>query len=371
MVITRKIQVYVCEADKEQKKNLIHTVYEWRDLVRRAANKVVSHKFVQENVREFTYLKDEIKEKFYVKDLLKEGRGMSEQNTTYHVLSDMLKGKVPSDVFACLNQTLAKTYKETASDINTGKASLRTYKNNIPIPFSAKAISNIHWHEEDKRFYFTLFGVPFACALGSDRSNNQSVIERCIGGEYKICSSSLQIDDNKKKMFLLLCVDIPKQETELDPEKEMLAWLDIDTPITYAVSIRAKKDYDSGLKKFTIGTREEFFHRRTQIQAAVTRLQAACKYNEGGKGRKSKLAAIDRFHKKEDNYVTTKLHLYSRLLVDAAVKHHCGKIVLMDQSQKEQEAKENELVLRNWSYYGLKDKITYKAKMYGITVEVK
>lgn len=369
MVITRKIQVYVCEADTEQKKNLIHTVYEWRDLVRRAANKVVSHKFVQENVREFTYLKDEIKEKFYIKDLLKEGRGMSEQNTTYRVLSDMLKGKVPSDVLACLNQSLAKTYKETASDINTGKTALRTYKNNIPIPFSAKAISNIHWDEGDKRFYFTLFGVPFACALGRDRSNNQSVIDRCIGGEYKICSSSLQIDDNKKKMFLLLCVDIPKKEADINPDKEMLAWLDIEPPITYAVSIRAKQDYDSGLKKFTIGTREEFFHRRTQIQAAVTRLQAACKYNEGGKGRKRKMAAVDRLRKKESNYVTTKLHLYSRLLVDAAVKNHCGKIILMGQAKKEQEAKEDELVLRNWSYYGLKERVTYKAKMYGITVE--
>lgn len=371
MIITRKIQVYVSEADSEQKKQLIHTIYEWRDLVRRAANKVVSHKFTQENIREFVYLKDEIKEKFYIKDILKEGRGMSEQNTTYRVLSDMLKGKVPADVFSCLNQALAKTYKETASDINTGRSALRTYKNNIPIPFSAKAISNIHWDESDKRFYFTLFGVPFACALGRDRSNNQSVIDRCIRGEYKICSSSLQIDDNKKKMFLLLCVDIPKKETDIDPDKELLAWLDVDTPITFAVTIRAKQDYDSGLRQFPIGTREEFLHRRTQIQAALSRLQAACKYNEGGKGRKSKLAAIDRFHKKEVNYVTTKLHLYSRLLVDAAIKHHCGKITLVNQSKKEQEAKQDEFILRNWSYYGMKDKITYKAKLHGITVEVK
>ena len=89
---------------------MAHTVYEWRDLVRRAANTVVAHKFTQENIKDFVYIKDEIK-KFYVKDILKEGKGMSEQNTTYRVLSDMLKGKVPSDIYTCLNQAVANTYK--------------------------------------------------------------------------------------------------------------------------------------------------------------------------------------------------------------------------------------------------------------------
>jgi hypothetical protein len=93
------------------------------------------------------------------------------------------------------------------------------------MPFSAKSLSNIHWNEENKRFYFTLFGIPFGVALGRDRSNNQVVIERCISGEYKLCSSSLQIDDAKKKMFLLLCVDIPKKETELIKGKTLFAFL--------------------------------------------------------------------------------------------------------------------------------------------------
>ena len=207
--------MHVSEADEAQKKDYIHTIYGWRDLVRRTANMIVAHKFVQQQVRDFVYIKDEIKEKFHVKDILKEGRGMSEQNTTYRVASDMLKGKVPADIYSCLNQAVANTFKETVADINTGKASVRSYKNNIPMPFSAKALSNIHWSAEDKRFYFTLFGIPFACALGRDRSNNQAIIERCISGEYKLCSSSLQIDDAKKKMFLLLCVDIPNKQTDI------------------------------------------------------------------------------------------------------------------------------------------------------------
>lgn len=374
MIITRKIQVYVYDSDAAQKKEYIHTLYSWRDLVRRGANLIVAHKFTQQNIRDFVYLKDEIKDKFYVKDILKEGPGMSEQNTTYRLLSDLMKGKVPSDIFSCLNQSVAHTFKETEKDMLIGKASVRSYKNTIPMPFSAKSLSNIHWVAEEKRFYFTLFGIPFGVALGRDRSNNQVVIERCISGEYKMCSSSLQIDDKKKKMFLLLCVDIPTKEVTLIKDKTLYAFLGVLNPITYTTDIFAKNESDSGMKVFTIGTEEEFNYRRRQIQEAVHRCQINNKYSVGGKGCKRKCQAIERWHEKENNYVDTKLHTYSRLLVDAAVKYKCDTIYLMRQQPREDKAKsENEnsdpFVLRNWSYFGLKTKIAYKAKMYGITLK--
>jgi transposase len=363
MIITRKIQVFVSDENKDLRKEMVHTIYTWRDLVRRTANMIVAHKFVQQQVRDFVYLKDEIQEKFYVKDILKEGKGMSEQNTTYRIAADMLKGKVPADIYSCLNQAVANTFKETVKDVNTGKASVRSYKNNIPMPFSAKALSNIHWSEEDSRFYFILFGIPFATALGRDRSNNKVIIERAISKEYKLCSSSLQIDDKKKKMFLLLCVDIPKKEVELENGKQLLATLDVMTPIVAVI----------GSKRYEIGTKEEFTYRRMQIQEAVRRCQIENRYNNGGKGRKRKTQAIERFHEKENNYVDTKLHTYSRMLVDLAVKNKCSEIVLLDQKRREDEAKEDNengepFVLRNWSYFGLESKIEYKAKMVGITL---
>lgn len=154
MVITRKIEIYVHEEDKELKKNFQHTLYEWRDAVRRAANLIVSHKFVQQNVRDFMYLQEDVQERFMVtdektgeskvkynvSDTLKKEKGMSEQNTTYRLIASLLKGKVPADIYSCLNQAVAKTFKETVMDINKGEATLRSYKNNIPMPFSAKAL---------------------------------------------------------------------------------------------------------------------------------------------------------------------------------------------------------------------------------------
>ena len=67
------------------------------------------------------------------------------------------------------------------------------------------------------------------------------------------------------------------------------------------------------------------------------------------------------------------LHKYSRALVDAAVNYKCGTIILVNQKEREQQAKKDDekgdkIILRNWSYYGLKSKIEYKAKLFGIKV---
>ena len=106
MIITRKIEIYVHETDKQLKKNFMQTLYGWRDAVRRSANLIVSHKFVQQNVRDFMYLQEDVRERFkvvnektgketikyHVSDTLEKGPGMSEQNVTYRLVSSILKG---------------------------------------------------------------------------------------------------------------------------------------------------------------------------------------------------------------------------------------------------------------------------------------
>lgn len=356
MILTRKIQIYVNEDDKEQKKEFLKSLYQWRDMVRKGANLIVSHKFVQDNIRDFIYIKDEIKDKFYVKNLLNEGKGMSEQNVTYRVLSEIMKGQVPSDIYGSLNQAVGNSYKETKKDILCGNASLRSYRSNIPIPFSAKALSSLKWEEESGKFIFSLFGIPMACFLGRDRSNNKAVIERILNGSYKLCSSSIQIDDAKKKIFLLLCMDVPKKENDLDKDRILFANLSVETPIIAQIDKRV----------FQIGNKEEFLYRRIAIQQGLRRLQSACRYNTCGKGRMQKLKALERYRDKESNYVSTKLHQYSKMLVDLAVKNKCATIILVDQSEKIELAKKDDFLLRNWSYFGLETKIAYKAEMAGV-----
>lgn len=68
----------------------------------------------------------------------------------------------------------------------------------------------------------------------------------------------------------------------------------------------------------------------------------------------------------ERNYVHDRLHFYSRKLIDLCITNKAGTLILLDQDEKMELAKEEEFVLRNWSYYELMTKIKYKADKAGI-----
>ena len=373
MVITRKIEVSVCESDKDQRRAYYDKLYANRDIAVKVANMAMSHLFALDNT--MPYLCDEDKEK--VTFLGVKGDKSTKQNAPYVAASEAFKGQADMGMVACVLQNAQKMYQEDRKK-GMWNRSLRSYKSNMPVPFKKDRFVNLRFAEYEngegeKRegCFFTLIGVPFQMRFGRDRSGNRLIVERVIKGEYKMCTSSLQFDGSK--IFLLLCVDMPKQEAKVDPKKTLYAFLGVMNPIICTCDVRAAKEYDSGMKFFEIGTKEEFNYRRRQIQEAVRRCQINNRYSVGGKGRKKKCHAIERWHDKEKNYVDTKLHTYSRMLVDLAVKHGCGTIALLNQKPREDKAKEDNkngepFVLRNWSYYGLKEKISYKAKMVGIKV---
>ena len=376
MIITRKIEVFICEDDKDLRKSYYEKLYDIKNIARDAANAATSHLFHLDN--QIPYLDEESKKQIVY--LGTKGTPASKQNVAYCVMSTLFKDKMKGimDMLANLSQMVTKNYTEDRKQ-GMWKRSLRSYKDNLPIPYQRKSFHDFRFAEyksDDGETrtgcFFTLAGIPFQMKFGRDRSGNRLIVERVLSGEYKMCTSSIKIDG--KKVFLLLCVDIPRQEVKLDEKKPLFAFLGVMHPIACTCDVKAYKDYDSGAKVFEIGTKEEFNHRRRQIQDAVKRCQINNRYSVGGKGRKHKCRAIDRWHKKENNYVDTKLHTYSRMLVDMAIKHKCGKVVLCNQSLRETDAKEEHLngehfILRNWSYYGLKEKIAYKCKLAGIKLE--
>ena len=373
MVITRKIEVFVCESDKELRRSYYEKLYDNRDIAVKVANMAASHLFALDNT--MPYLTPESKET--IEFVGCKGNKGTRQNAPYVAASEAFKGKADMGMVSCVLQNVQKMYQDDRKKGMWNK-SLRSYKSNMPVPYKADRFLNLRFAEYEngegekrKGCFFTLIGVPFQMRFGRDRSNNQLVVERVISGEYKMCTSSLKFDGSK--IFLLLCVDMPKQEAKVDPKKTLYAYLGVMNPIICTCDVRAKQEYDSGYKCYEIGTKEEFNYRRRQIQEAVRRCQINNRYSVGGKGRKKKFQAIERWNDKENNYVDTKLHTYSRMLVDLAVKHGCGTIVLLNQKKREDKAKEDNqngepFVLRNWSYYGLKEKISYKAKMVGIKV---
>jgi hypothetical protein len=83
-----------------------------------------------------------------------------------------------------------------------------------------------------------------------------------------------------------------------------------------------------------------------------------------------KKVTIANLQTSEKNYVNQKQHVYSKRLIDLCLKNKAATLLLVDQTEKEQQAREDPFLIRNWGYYGLKQKIERKANKVGIAVLV-
>ena len=358
IILTRKVQIYIDCDDKEQRTAYFKQLFEWQDMVYRGANMVMTHQYIQEQIKELIYLRDDIKLK--LADFKKDPEGIftsSKLNSTYRILSLYFKGKLPSAIIAALNMTLNRLYSADRIAYWKGEKSLRNYKKDMPIPFGGNLLK-LSNDEHSQNFKFKLFKIPFRTYLGKDRSDKKVLLQRALVGQIKVCTSAIQIA--KGKLFLLITMQLPKKTNELKAHIIAEASLAVEHPITIHID---KANYQ-------IGSKEEFLYRRLAIQAARYRVQKAAAFNTGGHGRKKKLKSLDHFHNKERQYIDSRLHLYSRRLIDICVKSGAGTLLLVNQSTKEEVAKEDAFLLRNWSYYGLIEKIRYKASMAGIQVIV-
>lgn len=355
-ILTRKIQIFIDCDDKEKRNEYFKTLFSWQNIVYRAANIVLTHLYIQENLKDLIYLKTDVK--VILADNSKDKDGIlntSRINTTYRLLSSYFKGQIPTDILSNVNIELNKTFQSERLVYWKGERSLRNYKKDMPISFSSRSIK-LSNDEKGRDFKINLFKIPFRTYLGKDRTDKRVLLQRALVGQINICASSIKIV--KGKLFLLLAIEISKKNYPLQKHIIAEASLSVEHPICVAI------DRDN----YQIGSKEEFLYRRMAIQSARHRLQKASTYNKGGNGRKRKLKSLDHYHEKEKNYVNNRLHLYSRKLIDICIKSQAGTLLLVNQSNKEELAKKDEFLLRNWSYYGLIEKIKYKAKLAGIHV---
>ncbi|KGE15317.1 IS200/IS605 family element transposase accessory protein TnpB [Sphingobacterium deserti] len=357
-ILVRKIQLYIDCDNTEQRRAYYSTLFEWQSLVFRGSNLVFTHQYVQERICDFIYLQDDIRLKLSSRK--KDEQGIfttSRLNTTYQLLSHYFKGQVPAKILTSLNVSAVKCFNQHRVAYWKGERSLSTSKRDVPIPFSGFDMK-FRRDADSKEFKFTLFKIPFRTYLGKDRGSKRKLLEKATSGQIKICGSSLQI--LKGKIFLLLSLEMPKIQHALEPYVIAEASLSLEYPITVLI------DRDN----YRIGTKEEFLYQRLAIQAARNRLQKAASFARGGHGRKRKTKGLTNFDDKEKRYVENRLHNYSRKLIDICIKAGAGTLLLTNQTAREERAAEERFVLRNWSYYGLIQKIKYKAEMAGIEVIV-
>jgi hypothetical protein len=343
--------------DKEVIKETYQKLYDWRYACFRAANYIFTHYYLQEQVKQLIYFTEDVRVK--LGDITKDPEGIlvtSRLNSVRKILASHLKEEVPMSILASLLMTLYQKYNSEKSDYMTGKKVLPNYKLNILIPFEGRCARRWMLAENEKDYSFKLFDLSFRTYLGKDFSDKKALLDKMAAGRLKLCTSKIQLKDNK--IFLLAAFQMEKEQHQLDETIIAEASLSIDQPIVVKI----------GKYTYPIGTREEFLYRRLAIQAARQRVQKGIRYSRGGKGRKKKLGALDRFTDKEKNYVSSKLHLYSKMLIEICLKHRAGALLLTNQADREEATKEDEFLLRNWSYYQLKQKIAYKAERAGIVM---
>lgn len=351
MVITRKIQIHLIEDENRQEH--FEDIYRWQKICIRAANMVSSHLFFQHQTQDMFYLIGDVQQKLADANKTEDGMlNTSAMSTTYRLLSKHFKGNAPMSMLSALNSVISKTFKKEFSEVRKGTKSLRSYRGDIPMPLPSQQIKNIE-QSENGNFEFMAFGKRFCTAFGRDASGNRLIMERAMSGEYKLCDSSIQL--KKSKMFLLAVFQFEKEKPVLNPGKELFAELGVTSPIVC---------WTNPEKPYLIGNSEEYLHQRLSIQNARRRLQKSARYSKGGNGRKKKLKALDRYNEKEMLYIRTKLHTYSRELINKSIKEECGKIVLVRSDSADQN-----LLIRNWGWSGLMEFIKYKASAAGIEIE--
>jgi hypothetical protein len=357
IILTRKIQVYIDSDDKAFVQQAYTTLHQWQYICFKAANYIFTHSFLQEQIKELIYLNEGVQLK--LADIKKDQDGIlttSKLNSTQQVLSKNFKGQIPIHILSSLNMTLAKHFSNEKLSYISGERSLRNYKKNIPIPFRGTDITKLRSIDDGISFSFSLFKMPFRTYLGKDAFDKRRLFHKAINGEIKLCTSSLVLEE--KKIYLLASFRLEKDQHSLDPAIIAEASLSLEYPIVVHV----------GKARYNIGNKEEFLYRRLAIQAARQRVQKAAAFNRSQHGKVRKLKALKRFEDKEYNYIKHKLHVYSRRLIDICIKNRAGNLLLVNQHDKEQAAKEDEFLLRNWSYHDLKEKIFYKAAKAGIEI---
>lgn len=405
MIYTRKIQLNIIAANPEEKKEKWKKLYNISNQNRSAANTAMTFQhFQSELVKEGVNQKLEgVKRKKAYQDKSKELQkiiGTSLQNKTYQIISDRFPD-LPSDIRANLNQKVVKKYVEDKVAILKGEKSISSYKEGLPIPFSAKSMRN--FTAMDDTYIFDWFkGIQFSMYFGRDRSGNKKLLENALTdtkkraaisapllaqkkaqidlldkvkdkesikilnrqataqikeeckGLIKMSASSIQI--KKGKIFLLLCLDIPSKPIALNPDIMVGVNMGLIVPAYVAIpGHKARK---------AIGSYEELLKPRLRMQKQRSELQKNLKYGiKSGKGRRNYDKKIENLKSREKNYVKTVNHNISKAIISFAIKNNAGTIVLEDLKGFDA----SDFCLRNWNYFQLQDFVQFKAKRVGIT----
>ena len=350
MIKTRKIEI-IPTGDK---KYITETIKRYSQESCEMANEVVRTTIF--NIQRYNDFKKE-NPNILPKDMGKEYAkkyGFTARGFAYDVTKsyDMI-----ASVRAGLSDQIQKTLTTNQKDIFSNKVSIPSFtKDKMPIYFMWRT-SKVYVKEN--KYYFQISNdLTFIIHFGRDRSNNKSIVDKILLGEYNGCDSNITLDGNK--MFLNLTFKFESEKITVT-DKDLTLGIDmgINRPVTLA---RSDGKY---VPQIEVG--ESINGVRTQFQKRRKGLSKSLKYSKGGHGRNEKMIKLDALKNREHNYVETENHKISREIITYCVKEGIPKIKMEDLTGITKDS--TDYFFKSWPYYQLQQMIEYKAKEFGIEVE--
>lgn len=261
-----------------------------------------------------------------------------------------------------IHQRVMKDFRNVIKNgLANGERNVINYRRTFPLITRGRNL-NFFYDENEKDILIDWVNkVQFKCILGEykNQSEVKNILDKVISKEYGVAQCSMYFN-KKNELMLMLTLKIEQKEEEFKPVKnrQLEIIFGEKVPIYMLIS-------DKPYIKKSLGDSLEFTKMRAQFRARKIRLDKQLKFSKGGKGKKDKLKAIEEFREKQRNFIKTYNHFLSKNIIEFALKHKCEYICLenLDKGMK------SNLLLSNWGYYELKEKLLYKAAMKGIVVK--
>ena len=363
--------------DKLDKKEMDNILKEIQHKTWLACNKAMTNYFYKDNV-------DIIQKDIGIKEEDKEFYGESfknylTKNIMYKIMDGIDKGNIGQTL-----QFVEKKYKTDKKEIFKGNKSLANFKRDLPIIIHNKQFSIIDTPKGlgVKISFFNLEKLKELGIKKGDRikflfpkidNSSKSILINLMSKTYK--QGTMQINYNTRKKKWMATISYSFEDKKVKKELKENLTMGIDLGITKVATMSI---FDSDKEEFLkMGFKDicidgqELIHYRQKIEARRRQLSIASKWcaeNKKGHGYKTRLKAVNKVGDKYNRFKDTYNHKISRYIVDLAEKYECKTIQMENLSGFSEE--QTESLLKNWSYYDLQNKITYKANEKGIEVRL-
>lgn len=266
--------------------------------------------------------------------------------------------------------SVQKKMKTMRKDLIAGNVTAPTFKQNQPIEFRKQEITL--YERGGKQFIQVSFlsnggkkqyGVKYgrlSFEVWHKSDSGLQIVKRCISGEYQHATASLNYSGDKRMFEFSLQYSMDSPSITLDKDK--ILGIDLGVALPVAMAVGGEKT-----RYFIRGGEVEHFRKVTEAKRReMLRSRVYCGDGSIGHGTLTRIRPTERLGNHIANFRDTKNGAWSREIVNIAIKNGCGTIQMEDLSGIKKS--ESPMFLKNWTYFDLQEKVSYKAKAAGIEV---